>query len=414
MKKHRFNSFTLSEAIIVLVVLGIVASLTVPAVIKRQIQASNRAKIKKSIKVFDLVMNKMVIENDLKSNSALKTWAIANNCQNSAKYFKPVKLVPKVDERGNSTTTNCRFMTADKVFWDISELPDAVFALKDELDNKDSDTTFVAHAHFDNQGIFRVNDLAWEEAYSQNSQIPRDIAKMYNYPKKEIEEIKTVDKCKTGTQKSVYLDDYFQTVSFEKEYDDKGNLIKEVGTDEYDDNYETIEYNYENGRLISSVKKAGDDILSTVYYKPNGDIDYEITDANVKISYNYENGRISTVTNDKTEDILSYTYDEKGNLTKVTDTYNLNNNPPTTRTILDYSYTYDDNGNLNSSSGYGNTRDLLTSFETSEFLHKSEYATRKNNSIKYDDCGNITEYCLTNQNKTSTMCLDIDGNKYKK
>ena len=40
-------AFTLAETLIVLVILGIVASITIPAIVRRQMEAQNRAKIKK-------------------------------------------------------------------------------------------------------------------------------------------------------------------------------------------------------------------------------------------------------------------------------------------------------------------------------------------------------------------------------
>ena len=84
----RKSAFTLVEFLVVLVILGIVAALTIPVVIRRQIESANRTKIKKVMKVYDMLLNKMALENDLKSTKALKDWA---NCINTSNYFKPVK-----------------------------------------------------------------------------------------------------------------------------------------------------------------------------------------------------------------------------------------------------------------------------------------------------------------------------------
>ena len=44
---HKRAAFTLAETMIVLVVLGVVASITIPAVVRNQIDAQNRTKLKK-------------------------------------------------------------------------------------------------------------------------------------------------------------------------------------------------------------------------------------------------------------------------------------------------------------------------------------------------------------------------------
>ena len=69
------QGFTLAEVMIVLVVLGIVAILTVPSVVKKYFEAQERTKIKKSMAAYDTAINKMVIENDRRSEDALKDWA---------------------------------------------------------------------------------------------------------------------------------------------------------------------------------------------------------------------------------------------------------------------------------------------------------------------------------------------------
>ena len=42
------KGFTLAETLIVLVILGVIASITIPAVVRNQIEAQNRTKIKKT------------------------------------------------------------------------------------------------------------------------------------------------------------------------------------------------------------------------------------------------------------------------------------------------------------------------------------------------------------------------------
>ena len=104
-------AFTLAETIAVLVILGLVAALTVPQVVRRQIEAQNRAKIKKAMSVYDFLINKIVIENDLKSNNAVQDWA-DENCNNSSSYFKVSKTSENIEENKEF----CKFKTSDGVW----------------------------------------------------------------------------------------------------------------------------------------------------------------------------------------------------------------------------------------------------------------------------------------------------------
>ena len=44
---NKNKAFTLAETLIVLVILGIIASITIPAVVRNQIEAQNRTRIRK-------------------------------------------------------------------------------------------------------------------------------------------------------------------------------------------------------------------------------------------------------------------------------------------------------------------------------------------------------------------------------
>ena len=81
--------------------------------------------------VYDTALNKMVIENGIKSNSALyedvNSFAPEGNCTNTAPYFKV------------STVLNnniCTFKAPDGVYWDISKINAPIIAFnEDDLNN---------------------------------------------------------------------------------------------------------------------------------------------------------------------------------------------------------------------------------------------------------------------------------------
>ena len=152
------QGFTLAEVMIVLVVLGIVAILTVPSVVKKYFEAQERTKIKKSMAAYDTAINKMVIENDLRSEVALKDWAEPNDCANSVEYFK------KVERNG------CIFKTSDGVYWDIEDITNPIIAMSENAlqDAKENGTdgkkSFKLVTSYDALlGTFRVDDLGFEK-----------------------------------------------------------------------------------------------------------------------------------------------------------------------------------------------------------------------------------------------------------
>ena len=116
-REFSVKAFTLAETMIVLVILGVVAAITVPALVRNQMEAQNRTRIKKAMTVYDTAINKMVVENNLKSNDALYSsdpnnntaFAPQGNCTRTSAYFKINRTLN--DDNG----TNCRFCSSDNV-----------------------------------------------------------------------------------------------------------------------------------------------------------------------------------------------------------------------------------------------------------------------------------------------------------
>lgn len=157
--KKIFFGYTLAEAICVLVVLGIVASITIPPVVRRQIEASNRTKIKKAYKVYDFLVNKITVENDIHTKTALREYGLG--CQVIADTFK-VKRFAKIP---NSVQDNiCRPEGSDGVWFDFTNLDEPIVALSEEgLDDHKNRTTFKFQTDYDANGAPRINDIEYND-----------------------------------------------------------------------------------------------------------------------------------------------------------------------------------------------------------------------------------------------------------
>ena len=153
------KGFTLAETLVTLVVLGVIAALTVPQLVRRQQETANRVKFKKAVTSYESVMNKIAIMNDLKSNDAIKNWATKDgtisDCSVAYNYFKSVKDL--------STNSKCKFKTADGVYWDITDIQKPIIAIKeadltDTVAQSDTNRAFYLYAQYDGTGILRVTE----------------------------------------------------------------------------------------------------------------------------------------------------------------------------------------------------------------------------------------------------------------
>ena len=169
--EKNYNSFSLSETLITVVLLGIVAAILVPNLIKNQVENANRTKVKKAMASYEKAINYMIIENDIRSTESLRELG-QNNCQYTREYFKTVK----------DGATNCIFKTADRVWWNITDITNPILILKEDQRGKDSDellkfakdvdnqTIFAMVGRFDDLGTLRVNDNAYEQANGTTNQ----------------------------------------------------------------------------------------------------------------------------------------------------------------------------------------------------------------------------------------------------
>ena len=176
MKKNK-KAFTLAETIIVLVILGLVATLTVPNLINKQKETTQRTKVKKAMATYETAINKMLLEHDRSFDNLNSA-----GCDTKTSYFKYIK---------RDTTNTCIFQSPDKLWWDVSNIERPMIAFEQSnltvqtanaADNKDA---FVMVGRFDDQGILRVDDLAYETQHSlkdsNNYESKAQLEKLYGF-----------------------------------------------------------------------------------------------------------------------------------------------------------------------------------------------------------------------------------------
>ena len=209
MNNKKIKAFTLAEAMIVLVILGVIASITIPAVVRRQMEAQNRTRIRKAMTVYDTAINKMVVENGIKSNEALIQFGNNNECANTKPYFK----VSQEDEN------NCIFRSSDGVWWNIEDITHPIVSFDfDDLNKADEENNkaFKLVGYLDDNGILRVGDLG--TASDDNKTV---LTKLYNY----VNNKKTTEVAQNSTPrlKSICYKSQTATKYECKAYDEKGN-----------------------------------------------------------------------------------------------------------------------------------------------------------------------------------------------
>ena len=191
-------AFTLAETLITLSILGIVAAITIPALVGRQIENQNRTKLKKAMTMYEKAINNMLIENDLHTEEVFKAWAkkdaTENNYQEQRSYFK-------ISEESTSNP-NCRFKTADRIWWDICGTNDSnienpiiildgkykdtdrseleTLAKTEKVDGKKVYVYALVGRKDATTGAVRVNDKAYEDL-KKNGNYPTYMEKLYAF-----------------------------------------------------------------------------------------------------------------------------------------------------------------------------------------------------------------------------------------
>ena len=170
--ENLFEAFTLAETLITLTILGVVAAITIPALINKYNESANRTKLKKAMAAYEKALNQMIIDNDIKGTITAVEGFKIGQCDISSSYFKTVEIL-KNDK--------CRFKTADKVWWDITDIEHPVIAFNEaDLDNADAEKRFVLVGHLEN-GVLRINDKGFETTDPNKTYL----SKLYSFINKD-------------------------------------------------------------------------------------------------------------------------------------------------------------------------------------------------------------------------------------
>ena len=177
------TAFTLTETLITVVILGIVAAILVPNLINRQVENTNRTKVKKAMAAYEKTINFIILENDIKSTEELKEFGEEETCKFSKAYFKTVQ----------DGANDCIFKPADRVWWDISDLTNPLIILKEDLKDESlanlqamakniiNNTVFAMVGRFDDLGTLRVNDNAYEQSQENNLANQKYVKKLWYF-----------------------------------------------------------------------------------------------------------------------------------------------------------------------------------------------------------------------------------------
>ena len=164
------KAFTLAEILAVLIILGVVATLTIPSALHRTSERANKTKIRKAMAVYETAVEKMIVENNIPRNEASLTAFVLgqnNDCAPAREYFKMNSL----ETPGN----NCRFRASDGLWWDVTDITNTLISFKNDAEHQDLSwvtasgdeyKAFKFVTRFDKNAIIRINDNGYNDTFS--------------------------------------------------------------------------------------------------------------------------------------------------------------------------------------------------------------------------------------------------------
>ena len=173
----KFAAFTQSESSIIVLVLCIFGMIVIPPLVKQQIIAANRTKIKKISLMYENFIQGISLEHGIKSEMGLDTFSktnFLNNCINMSEYFQI-----KINE-------GCTFRTVDGIWWQLYDIKNPIVAFNKKNLNRldaesDSRNAFYLVVTYDSHSdSFRVNDKSYELNKGDETKIKR-VTKIYNF-----------------------------------------------------------------------------------------------------------------------------------------------------------------------------------------------------------------------------------------
>ena len=146
---------------------------------------------------YEKAINYIIIENDIKTTEGIREFCQDDNCESAKKYFKTVQ----------DGANDCIFRTADRVWWDITDLTNPIIILKDsQLDKSTTElqtltkdindkTVFSMVGRFDDLETLRVNDNAYEQGLENNYTNQKYVGKLWYFITQSSSVLTGIQKC---------------------------------------------------------------------------------------------------------------------------------------------------------------------------------------------------------------------------
>ena len=126
-----FKAFTLAETLTVLIVIGIIISISMPMIIQKHTESVKRVKIKKAMAMYDSAIHAMYDGQGFLTKQAFLNWAKSEpDCANTKVYFKRAEAM---QFHGSEEKSGCVFKTVDGVWWDITNIDNPIIMLNEGL-----------------------------------------------------------------------------------------------------------------------------------------------------------------------------------------------------------------------------------------------------------------------------------------
>ncbi|MBQ7450776.1 type II secretion system protein [bacterium] len=120
---NNVKAFTLAEVLITLSILGVVAAITVPQMIRYQSEKTAITKMKKAISIYEKLANDYIAET---GDTNLSDMVGTQNCDNLKNYIKMTQSVWISDGNDYVGNTGCLYTTSDGALWFINKSGNAV------------------------------------------------------------------------------------------------------------------------------------------------------------------------------------------------------------------------------------------------------------------------------------------------
>ena len=197
-KIFKIKGFTMSEAIVALSVLGIIAVLTIPSVLNSQGENKNKLKLRKAMSVYAVAYNNILMENNLLTENKFIEWRKNDIKKGYSGHRSNFKIINE-----STSYPNCRFKTSDGIWWDIcgendSNINNPVIIIDekyqdksraelealskiDEEDNKRVHVYTLVGRRDNETGLLKINDIRYENRLANNIANRQYLEKIYSY-----------------------------------------------------------------------------------------------------------------------------------------------------------------------------------------------------------------------------------------